>query len=355
MTLEQQIKSHALGLGFNLVGITDAQPLTEGESRLRAWLATGREGAMGYMSRTPERRARPADHLPGAQSVVCLGLNYYQPDPEKPNSGPARGRVSNYARAEDYHLIIADKLSALENFIRALPSPDGQPVRTKSCVDASPLLERELAQKAGLGFVGKNSCLITPEFGSWVFLAEVITTLPLLPDTPGSGTCGNCTRCLDVCPTQAFDDEWLLDARKCISYLTIELRAPIEPELRPAMGDWIFGCDLCQTICPYNKSPWTTTESRLLPDDPIEAAYPSLEKLFSYADEAEFKKDYADRPQLRPRRRAMIQSAAYAAANLHATELIPRLESLARADRDPLVRNAALHALEKLTTLPSKP
>ncbi|MFH0794120.1 MAG: 4Fe-4S double cluster binding domain-containing protein, partial [bacterium] len=171
---------------------------------------------------------------------------------------------------------------------------------------------------------------------------------------PSSGTCGNCTRCLEVCPTQAFDAAWLLDARKCISYLTIELRAPVEPELRPAMGDWIFGCDLCQTICPYNKSSVTTSEPRLIPNDPVEAAYPSLEELLSYREEAEFKKDYADRPQIRPRRRAMLQSAAYAAANLHATALIPLLESLARTDRDPLIRTSALHALEQLKTLSSK-
>ncbi len=251
-----RIKEAATALGFDLVGITSAEPALEGEERLLKWIERGFAGDMEYMRRDPLRRAHPEEILPGARSVVSLAKNYYQPGPEEPleASGPA-GRIARYAWGADYHLVIEKMLDRLAAVIREL----GGRV-SRSYVDHGPVLERAFAERAGLGFIGKNTTLITERFGSWVFLAELITNLELEMDQPKINQCGACRACIEACPTGALIGPFQLDARRCISYLTIEQRGEIPAELRPLVKKWAFGCDICQEVCPLNAAPVPTAE-----------------------------------------------------------------------------------------------
>ena len=219
---------------------------------MREWLRRGYAGEMSYLARSSDRRADVRAVLPGARSVIALGANYNTVPPygaaEPP---PGHARISRYARGDDYHDVLLGRLDALLAWMRA---ESAEPFEAKQYVDTGPVQERVYARHAGLGWIGKNTCLINPDIGSWVFLSEIITTLQLDADTPGLDQCGSCTRCLDACPTGALVDAGVLDARRCISYLTIELRGGIPADLRPAVGAHVYGCDICQEVCPYNQA-----------------------------------------------------------------------------------------------------
>jgi epoxyqueuosine reductase len=248
--LAEEIKTHAReALGFDVVGITTAEPLA-GASHLARWVADGAHGNMAYMAETADLRGDPRHLLPGARSVVCVAMSYHT-EPEPPERGVPGGRavVARYARRKDYHTVIKRRLVRLGRFIAGrFPG-----ARWRTAVDTAPLLEKELAQRAGLGWLGKNTCLINRKLGSELLLGELLTTLALPPDEPETDHCGSCTACLEACPTQAFDGPGRLDARRCISYLTIEHRGPFPEAPRPALAPYLFGCDICQAVCPWNR------------------------------------------------------------------------------------------------------
>ena len=253
MTLAADIKSNALDLGFDLVGITDAQPIDVVQQKLlREWLDKGFAAGMEYMHNNFEKRVSPANLLANAQSVIVVALNYKPPQSQNSTPQPA-GRIANYAQYEDYHSFVKKNLYDLAEFVA---SETNEKVKFKICVDSVPLAERSLGVRAGLGFIGKNHMLINPKLGAQIFLGEIITDLKLTPDSPaGSGDkCKECNECIAACPTGALRQDGCLDANKCISYLTIECKEKILPDLAAKTGDRLFGCDECVLACPYQKS-----------------------------------------------------------------------------------------------------
>lgn len=228
---------------------------------------------MGYLQRHLESRLDPRVLLPDARSVVVAGLSYKQPEPALPDDRP-RGRVAMYAWGDDYHDVMRDKLDRLVDELRRALA---EPFSAKSCCDTSAIIERELAAAAGVGWIGKNTLVLNERIGSCFVLGEVLTSLELAPDEPVADHCGSCRRCLDACPTQAFPTAYELDPRRCISYLTIEQRGRIDPTLEGAMGDWVFGCDICQEVCPYNRDSPATTESRFSIRSP--GPHPALDEI----------------------------------------------------------------------------
>ncbi|HZZ81145.1 MAG TPA: tRNA epoxyqueuosine(34) reductase QueG, partial [Gemmataceae bacterium] len=261
MSLESRIKQHAHTLGFELAGIAAATE-ADGFAHLQDWLALGFAGEMAYMSNHANARGHPRSILPAVRSIIMVGINYKQPaDSEPPTANT--GRISCYARGRDYHDVMREKLKALLAWIQTqAPGTLGRAV-----IDTAPLLERDYARRAGLGWFGKNTMLIDKKLGSYFFLGALLLDLELQPDAPfDTSHCGSCTRCLDACPTEAFAGPYQLDARRCISYLTIELRGVIPEELSSDIGDWIFGCDVCQEVCPWNrKSPLGVESAFRLP------------------------------------------------------------------------------------------
>lgn len=237
------IKEEAISIGFDLFGITPADSCVEAGKNLKKWLKEGNEAGMKWLSKNAGKRSNPQKILPGAKSVICLAVNYYQQRP----AAEKGGKIATYAVGRDYHKVLAGMLKKLDRFIKNL-EPEAQ---TRYYTDTGPLLERTFAEKAGLGFIGKNSCLITREFGSFVFLAEIITNLPLVPSAARKASCGSCTHCISSCPNGAIIAPGVIDARRCISYQTIENkgRIPGNVDLR----GWIFGCDICQQVCPHNS------------------------------------------------------------------------------------------------------
>ncbi len=252
MSLTEDIKTKALDLGFDLVGITDAAPIDTADVKLLTrWLEAGRAGRMNYMHRNFQKRISPAQLLKGAQSVICLGLNYNPPQtqPKSTVTNTPIGKVAAYAQYEDYHQFIKKRLCKLTDFISSLA---GTSLKFKVCVDSAPLAERALAQRAGLGFIGKNRMLINPELGPHILLGEIITSLKLETDKPLENACSDCDKCINACPTKALSAEGHLDARKCISYLTIEYEGQISLDLARKMRNRLFGCDECILACPYH-------------------------------------------------------------------------------------------------------
>jgi epoxyqueuosine reductase len=337
----EKVKAYALSLGFDLVGITAADPLEENGKRFAVWLADGYAGEMCYMARDPKRRTDPRALMPEARSVISLALNYYNGNGDKADSKRLAARVARYAWGEDYHRIIEEKLELLVGFIGEL---GGRCARERGDVDHGPILERALARRAGLGFIGKNTMLITERFGSWVFLAEVITDLELVPDSPVEGTdgCGGCRLCLDACPTGALVGPYRLDSRRCIAYLTIEKKGEIPEDLRPLVGEWGFGCDLCQEVCPYNRIPVETREERLWPEQGVG---PRL-----YATDLTpkaFKQKLAATPLPRAKRKGLLRNIAVALGNTGEAKDLPALVPMLD-DPEPMVREHAAWGLREI-------
>lgn len=246
--MEDQIKTAARELGFDLVGICGVDT-PESVAFAEEWVRQGLHGTMHFMARSLALRADANQVLPGAKSALVVGLNYFQPNAPT----PGMPRIAKYALGRDYHRVIRTKLNALGKKIEAL-APGST---CRACVDSAPIFEREFAVRAGLGWLGKNSCLINTKRGSWFFLGVLLTTAELTPDARGEGGCGTCRVCIDACPTGAIvqlNGRWTVESRRCISYLTIEHRGDIEPELVEKMGDWTFGCDICQDVCPFNHA-----------------------------------------------------------------------------------------------------
>lgn len=266
MVSADAIKTHALALGFDLCGIAPAAALPE-LTRLREWLDRGYAGGMAYLHHSAETRADIRKFLPTARSVIVTGTVYYtgngapetdQADGGASAGGPApRGRIARYAWGEDYHVVLAERLEALVAWMSAR---HGEPFDAAVFVDKHPVQERVFARHAGLGWIGKNTCLISPRLGSWLFLAGIAVSLDLPVDEPGTDLCGACTLCMDACPTAAIVDAYEVDATKCISYLTIELAGPIPESQRASVADHIFGCDICQDVCPWNLAPLATLD-----------------------------------------------------------------------------------------------
>ena len=253
MITSAAIKSQARSLGFDLCGIALVDDFPE-LAYLREWLANGYAGEMAWMTRTADRRADVREVVPGARSVIVTATLYNTDRPYADAQPPNVARVSRYAWGDDYHDVIKTRLDALLDWMRsAADAPFDTPFEARAYVDTGPVQERVYAQYAGLGWIGKNTCLINPEIGSWLFLAEIITTLALEPDAQGLEQCGSCTRCIEACPTGALVEAGVLDSNRCLSYATIELRSPIPEALRPAMGAHVYGCDICQEVCPYNQ------------------------------------------------------------------------------------------------------
>jgi len=260
--LAARVKQRARELGFDLVGVASAEP-SKYRDYFREWLDDGKHGAMEYLSRRFDERSDPATYFPGAKSVVCVAMNYHTSlDPVPAGEVQHHGRVARYALGNDYHEIIKQRLYRLADLIRA-EAPDAQ---TRCGVDTAPIMEKELASRTGVGWVGKNTCLINERIGSWLLLGEVITTLDLPIDEPAIDRCGTCRRCIDACPTGAITAPYELDARRCISYLTIELHdREIPPEFHRSMGEWLYGCDICQDVCPWNSKAPDTIDPALAP------------------------------------------------------------------------------------------
>jgi epoxyqueuosine reductase len=344
-TLTTQLKEKAQALGFSMAGVVAARPGRRLDAYLR-WIGRAYHGRMSYMAR-PDRVARRKDLnviLPGVRAVVCVGLDYDTLQlPETITRDPGRGRISNYAWGVDYHDVMAPRLEELAAWLRAQA---GEEVRHKVYVDTGAILERDHAETAGLGFTGKNTMLIGPRRGSWFFLGELLTTAPLQADTPSAMPgCGTCHRCLDACPTDAFPRPYVLDARRCISYLTIELKGWIPHELRPLMGNWVYGCDMCQAVCPFNRFALQQGEAVFRPAN-WDAAAPPLAELLAL-DEEGFATRFARSPIKRIKRPRLVRNACVAAGNWGSPQALPALLPLLR-DASPLVRGHAAWALGRI-------
>ncbi len=278
--MAEAIRTWGSELGFDRIGIADTD-LTQAERWLNEWLAGGLHGTMDYMARHGSKRSRPDELVPGTVRIITARMNYLPADTD-PNSvlaDPECGYISRYALGRDYHKLMRKRLQQLAHRIEASAGPFGFRV----FVDSAPVLEKPLAEKAGLGWCGKHSNLLSRDAGSWFFLGEIYTDLPLPTDTPESAHCGRCTDCIDLCPTQAIVAPYRVDARRCISYLTIELHGPIPVELRPLLGNRIYGCDDCQLVCPWNRFARTTAEPDFLPREGLSA--PKLVDLFAWDEE----------------------------------------------------------------------
>ncbi|MBI4200106.1 MAG: tRNA epoxyqueuosine(34) reductase QueG [Chloroflexi bacterium] len=345
-SLKALVVRSARGLGFHLVRVTTAEPMPEHERIARERVRQGcMEGMPWFTEGRAELGSNPQALLPGARSIIVVGVDYL-PHEEGPASAPgsAVGRVARYAPWSDYHGAMKERLRAL---VRAVERHLGRPVRSRVFVDDSPLLERAVAERAGLGWFGKNTNILTPTHGSWVFLGAVITDLELEPDGPLKKSCGSCIRCIPACPTGAIVAPYVIDATRCISYLTIECRGPIPRHLRPLVGDWLFGCDICQEVCPVNRdlpSPAPTGVSSPLRRTGFSAL--ELVPLLSMTEE-EFRKRFRDSPVRRAKRVGLQRNACVVLGNLGDRTALPALGRVLR-EGEPLVRGHAAWALGRL-------
>jgi epoxyqueuosine reductase len=331
LALAMRIKEEGRRLGFDRVSVGPAGP-PDHAAAFDRWLEAGHAGTMGYLARGRDKRMDPARVLPGARSVVACALGYFQ---GREAAGPPG--VARYAWGDDYHGVVEPRLRSLADLI-ALLSPGAA---SRAYVDTGPLLERDLAARAGLGWIGKNTMLLHPELGSFFFIGMVLTTAELEPDASLPDRCGTCTRCLDACPTGAFDEAYVLDARRCIAYLTIEHRGPIASELRPGVGGWTFGCDVCQSVCPWNGRAPVTAEPAFAP-----RRHSAPAELLSL-DETSYAEIYRGSPLKRARRDGLARNAAIALGNEGSDADVPALaQGLGHAA--PAVRSHAAWALGRI-------
>jgi epoxyqueuosine reductase len=329
--LKRDLFRYAESLGFQRAGVMKAERLVADEEHLKRWIADGRAGEMDYLTQNPERRTRPAELLPGAKSVISVAVSYAQKRSTPAKPPLPEGRIARYTEGRDYHKTIGKRLESFVRYLQAM-APSAE---CRTFVDTGPLLERAVAQRAGLGFIGKNTMLITKGLGSWVFLANVITTLELPSDAPDTRSCGECRLCIDACPTQAITEPFRLDARLCIAYLTIEQDGPVPEDLRKPTGPWVFGCDICQEVCPHN----TRRKSAGLEV--------GLAQILSIQTDEEFKTLFGGTALSRAGRSGLLRNACVAAGNLGRKDLLPVLRQWTR-DRDPLVRDHAVWAVGQL-------
>ncbi|MGD8813126.1 MAG: tRNA epoxyqueuosine(34) reductase QueG [Anaerolineales bacterium] len=341
--LKIRLKAEARRIGFDLVGVTSPDPPPHFEV-YEQWLHAGRHGAMRYLAseRAREHRRDPRRIMPQCRSILVLASNYHtSPDPEERSS---EARVAAYARGDDYHDVFQERLAGLMGFIQA---DVGHTVEYRIYTDTGPLLEKELAQRAGLGWIGKNTCLIHPQMGSYFLLAEILLDLDLPPDDPFShDRCGSCRRCLDACPTGCILPNRTLDASRCLSYLTIELKEAIPRESRTALGNWVFGCDICQQVCPWNQRFARTKQ------DPPFQSRPFLESpnltAFLELDEEGFREELQGSPLKRAKRRGLMRNAAIVAGNTGAKRYVSALVHILREDPHVVLRSHAAWALGEI-------
>jgi epoxyqueuosine reductase len=366
--MSEILRQRARELGFNDCRITTAEPPESG-TQLQRWLAERQHGEMAYLERNAHKRLDPRQVLPGAKSIVMLAASYHsetqgvpngpQPvlqlspeirprsdaptldAPTLPRSHAPTGLVARYARYQDYHDVMGERLRVLTLLLGQL---GGEETRSLWYVDTGPVLERDLAQRAGLGFIGKHTNLISRQLGNWTFLAEILTTLELKPDPPEKNRCGSCTRCITACPTGAIRAPFQLDARLCISYLTIELKGPIPIELRPAMGNRVFGCDDCLAVCPWNR--FAKDGALMQAHSRPELATPDLVEMLSL-DDAGFKRRFDGTPILRVKRRGLLRNVCVALGNIGDATALPDLQKAAR-DAEPLVAEHARWAIVQI-------
>ncbi len=341
--LKQSILEEAHRLGFVLAGVTTPDPAPHVKF-FEDWLARGHHAEMHYLAadRARAARANPRLLLPECKSILVLGIPYSPPSPgRRGGGGEVQGGIASYALGEDYHLVLPPRLQSLIQFIEAQV---GHPVPNRYYTDTGPLLERDLAQRAGLGWIGKNTCLIHPQKGSYFLLAEILLGLELEPDAPfPTDHCGTCTRCIEACPAQAILPNRSLDARRCISYLTIENKGGIPEDLRPLMDNWIFGCDICQTVCPWNRFA-SEGDASFRPG--ADAATTDLIATLALTPQS-FNRQFKRSPIQRARRRGLLRNAAVALGNIGDARALPALEN-ALNDPEPLVREHAKWAMEQI-------
>ena len=356
MLTAELVCERALELGFDLVGFAPAGPAPGGEQFIR-WLSAGYHGQMAYLAREPERRLDPRHLLPGARTIVIVGVSYESlAVPMQALQDPSRGRIARYAWGADYHDVITPVLRAFGEWLAG---------ESRAYVDTGPVLERAWAERCGLGFIGKNTCLIHRKRGSHLFLGAVLVNEELLreEDSPVSQRssltsrfegCGRCTRCLVACPTNAFPQAGVLDARRCISYLTIELKGSIPVELRPQMGNWVFGCDICQDVCPYVRRfsrPSDSPLAKALRPPDADRAAPKLLDLLRL-DSAAFNARFRGTAITRAKRRGLLRNACVAAGNWGSDEALPALSRLLE-DQEALVREHAAWAIARIQQRPA--
>ncbi|RBP09190.1 epoxyqueuosine reductase [Roseiarcus fermentans] len=346
-TIASSLALKARALGFDVCRVASAEPPPEMAGRLAAWLGAGAHGEMAWMADTAERRSDPRALMGDAKSLVMLGLNYGpEEDPLAATRRRDRGAISVYARHRDYHDVVKGKLKALAAHLAAAARPEKPDV--KVFVDTAPLMEKPFAARAGIGWQGKHTNLVSRRFGSWLFLGAILTNLDLEPDAPERDHCGTCRACLDACPTGAFPAPYRLDARRCVSYLTIELKGPIPPELRAAIGNRIYGCDDCLAACPWNRFAEAGREAKLAARADLNA--PPLAEL-ARLDDAAFRARFAGSPIKRIGRARFVRNVLIAIGNSGDAELI--VAARERLDDDaPIVRGAAVWALARLVSGP---
>jgi epoxyqueuosine reductase len=338
--LAAKIKHTAQQLGFELVGISPVKAPPH-EPSFAQWLRQGFAGELDYMQRTEALRRDPRELVPWAESVISVGLNYFTSAARPAPSGETQGWISRYAWGDDYHGLMKRKLQSL---LESLEQLTGAPVQGRAFVDSGPVLERDHAGVAGLGWIGKNTQLISPKKGSWFFLGELFVDRLLPYDRPIRDRCGKCELCLKACPTNAFVGPYILDARRCISYLTIEIKGSMPRHLRPLIGNHIFGCDICQDVCPYNVKAQATAESAFGARPGLHA--PQLAPLLSLSA-AEFRDKFRGSPILRAKRRGFLRNVAVALGNLKNPAALPALID-ALDDEEALVRGHVAWALGEI-------
>lgn len=338
--LKRSIKDKARQLGFTLAGVTIPDPPPH-YSTFENWLAQGHHGTMGYLAaeRSRLRRADPRQILPECKSILVLATAYPSPRGRGMPEGQGEGKIAAYARGLDYHDVLPARMQELIQFIE---EQVGGPVKNRWYTDSGPLLERDLAQRAGIGWIGKNTCLIHPKRGSYFLLSEILLDLDLEPDPPFlTDHCGTCTRCIEACPTGCILPDRTLDARRCISYLTIELKDDIPPELRAKIGDWAFGCDICQMVCPWNRFA-AEGDPAFKPNAPP----PSLTEELSLTPQT-FNQRFKRTPVQRAKRRGYLRNVAVALGNTGDMHHLPVLQQ-ALNDPEPMIREHVKWAMDKI-------
>lgn len=335
--MKEQIRQRAIELGFDDCRFTRAGAPAAAKE-FRQWIAEKRYGEMAWMEKNADKRTDPQRVLEQAKSAICLAASYC---PETAEPGAKAGVVARYARFDDYHDVLGEGLKRLTGYITEMGGPE---TRSLWYVDTGPVLERDFAQRAGIGFIGKHTNVISRKFGNWIFLSEILTTLELEPDAPEINHCGKCSRCIAACPTTAITAPFQLDARRCISYLTIELKGPIPEEFRRAIGNRIFGCDDCLAVCPWNRF---ARQGQLMKSHARkDLEQPDLIELL-LLDQAGFKARFAGSPILRTKRRGLLRNVCVALGNVGDAFALPALERAAQ-DAEALIAEHARWAIERI-------